>query len=198
MGFERVTTAAWRLLRENCAPASVVVDLTAGNGNDTLFLCQHFKTVFAFDIQTEAIERTKARCAGYVNLTLIQDSHARIDDYIRTPVDAFIFNSGYLPGSESTQTTTTEGTLIALQKAIGLLKPGGWMFLTFYRKQAGGDDEFKAAEAFLHQQKTLRENGRVTYPNDPLAPVLLCFQKGQESGQVTAVDESIDGAVGNA
>ena len=198
MGFERVTTAAWRLLRDTCSPESSVVDLTAGNGNDTLFLCRNFREVVAFDIQAEAIERTKARCTGYPNLTLIHDSHANLDAYIKKPVDAFIFNSGYLPKSDSDLTTTADSTLETLRKALVFLKPGGRLFLTFYRKQTGGEDEFRASEAFLSKQKTLRETGRVTYPNDPLAPVLLVFQKRQESGQVTAVDEGVDGAVSNA
>jgi tRNA A58 N-methylase Trm61 len=44
-------------------PGSVAVDATAGNGNDTLFLAGLVGTsglVLAFDIQPEALEKTRA------------------------------------------------------------------------------------------------------------------------------------------
>jgi len=35
-----------------------VIDMTIGNGYDTLFLCNNAKFVFGFDIQKEAINNT--------------------------------------------------------------------------------------------------------------------------------------------
>src|SRR6187200_825592 len=46
----------------------VVVDATAGNGHDTVFLAQHVLPggrVFAFDLQQEAIEATKSQISKH-------------------------------------------------------------------------------------------------------------------------------------
>jgi len=153
------------------------VDLSAGNGNDTLFCCQHFKTVTAFDIQAQAIERTRIRCKDFDNLNLIHDSHEHLDDYLKEPVDAFIFNSGYLPKSDSSVTTQVASTLIALSKAIAFLKPDGLLVLTFYRKHPGGEEEYTQTKTFLETQKNLSLILRYTYDDDDSAPILLAFKK---------------------
>lgn len=49
---------------------SNVVDMTAGNGHDTLFLAQHAKHVTAIDIQAEAIRSAQERTKEYHNITL--------------------------------------------------------------------------------------------------------------------------------
>lgn len=181
MKFERVTTVAFRVLREHCSSEATVVDLSAGNGNDTLFCCQHFKSVYAFDIQAQAIERTRLKCKDFTNLTLIHDSHEHLDRYVKEPVDAFIFNSGYLPKSDSNMTTQVESTLMALNQSISLLKTNGLLVLTFYRKQPSGEDEYVQAKTFLETQKNLRLILRYTYEDDDSAPILLAFKKCQES-----------------
>ncbi|MDO4198791.1 MAG: class I SAM-dependent methyltransferase [Erysipelotrichaceae bacterium] len=61
---------------------SICVDMTMGNGNDTLFLCRLSKKVYAFDISKKAIENTKKRLKDYDNYELIHDSHSNIDKYI--------------------------------------------------------------------------------------------------------------------
>lgn len=51
------------LLKDRLNKAKIIVDATAGNGNDTLFLAQNALNnaqIYAFDIQKEAIENTKA------------------------------------------------------------------------------------------------------------------------------------------
>ena len=47
------------LLKDRLNEAKIIVDATAGNGNDTLFLAQNALNnaqIYAFDIQKEAIE----------------------------------------------------------------------------------------------------------------------------------------------
>ena len=44
-----------------------VVDMTAGNGNDTLFLARLAKRVLAFDVSEEAIRRSKERTKDFSN-----------------------------------------------------------------------------------------------------------------------------------
>ena len=107
-----------RLLQEVITPASTVIDATAGNGHDTLFLARLAPAgrVYAFDIQAAAIEQTRQRLARHAlawptepaaPVTLIHDSHARLDRHL--PADeavcAAIFNLGYLPGSDKSVIT---------------------------------------------------------------------------------------------
>ena len=57
----RVTDLAWDFLRAVIAPGDIAVDATAGTGQDTVFLCQcvgETGRVFAFDIQTAALQQT--------------------------------------------------------------------------------------------------------------------------------------------
>ena len=79
---------------------SLAVDLTAGNGHDTLFLAERAGQVISIDVQEVAIESTKKRLEEHRanNVELICDSHERIGDYVEIPkVDVFLMNLGYLP-----------------------------------------------------------------------------------------------------
>ena len=58
--MDKVLAFSKKLLKEVIDKNSIVVDATAGNGNDTLFLAKtSAKKVYAFDIQQLAIENTK-------------------------------------------------------------------------------------------------------------------------------------------
>ena len=64
MKLERVLPYSHSLMKKAATTGDFVIDATVGNGNDTLFLAQlvgESGKVFGFDIQEEAIERTKAR-----------------------------------------------------------------------------------------------------------------------------------------
>lgn len=45
----------------------IAVDMTCGNGNDTLFLAQHAGFVYAIDISQEAITKTMQRTNKFNN-----------------------------------------------------------------------------------------------------------------------------------
>ncbi|QHW33276.1 methyltransferase domain-containing protein [Paenibacillus rhizovicinus] len=67
MGFLSVLGMAQRLVKERVAPGGVVIDATCGNGVDTQFLAELVGPrgrVYAFDIQVDALERTRARLAA--------------------------------------------------------------------------------------------------------------------------------------
>ena len=58
------TAVEWShaILTERLRPGDVVVDATAGNGHDTVFLAEHVLPggrVFAFDVQEEAVAATQ-------------------------------------------------------------------------------------------------------------------------------------------
>jgi tRNA G37 N-methylase Trm5 len=139
------------LLKEIIKKDDLVIDMTAGNGNDTLFLAQCSNHVLAFDILKEAIDQTRKRLDdhGIHHVTLIQDSHEYIRKYLKIAPKAFIFNLGYLPGFDKTLTTMTQSTLMALKESIELLKEEGLIVITLYPGHQEGQKEALAIESYL-------------------------------------------------
>lgn len=129
----------------------VVVDATLGNGNDTLFLAHEVGItgkVFGFDIQSEAIEKTKQRLSdqGFLErATLFQAGHEQWEAYIpqehKHQIRAVMFNLGYLPHGDQTIITRPETTLPALQHACEWLAPGGVITVALYTGHEGGQEE---------------------------------------------------------
>ena len=92
------------------------VDFTMGNGHDTKSLIECCKEVYSFDIQEEALKRTKELVGDQAHL--IRDSHENFDHYVDT-FDIGIFNLGYLPEGDHNITTTldvTQRTLATVYK----------------------------------------------------------------------------------
>lgn len=69
-----------------------VVDMTMGNGFDTLFLCGLSKKVYSFDINKQAIINTQERVKDYDNVSLILDNHINVDKYVNHKVKLFLLN----------------------------------------------------------------------------------------------------------
>lgn len=135
--------------------ASCVVDATAGNGHDTLFICRNTAPdcrIWAFDIQAAAIQSaTELICrhgfAGKVRW--IQDDHARIRDYVDVPIDVAVFNLGYLPGHDHSLTTTSQSLRLALTGLLDQLRSGGRLSLVAYPGHGPGQAEVDFIEAYL-------------------------------------------------
>ncbi|CAH1190100.1 hypothetical protein PAECIP111893_00175 [Paenibacillus plantiphilus] len=94
MGFLSVLSMAHKLIVERVSPGDTVVDATCGNGVDTRFLAELVGargTVYAFDIQAQALQRTSERLAPLAAagklplLHLVQDSHAAMAAYVAMP-----------------------------------------------------------------------------------------------------------------
>ena len=82
----------------------------------------------------------------------------------------FIFNLGYLPNSEETITTKAEETLLAFQKAYGLLREKGYIAITFYFGQEGGYDEYYKVMDYIKEKRLpIMETYRQDKRNSPLA-----------------------------
>lgn len=136
-------------------PGQTVIDATAGNGNDTLFLARKVGIngkVYAFDIQNQAIEKTREvledkHCLERVSL--IQDSHENLREYIKEPINGIIFNLGYLPGGDKSITTAAASTIRCLEQSIDILTSGGVLAIVVYPGHSGGDREAAEVEAFL-------------------------------------------------
>lgn len=125
-----------------------------GNGHDTLFLSRALPggQVWAFDIQPAALKATQAlldnNSAGG-NVRLILDSHSNLDRYIQTPLDAGVFNLGYLPWADKAITTRRETTLEAVDKALPLLRVGGVLVIVIYPGHEEGRLEGEALQQKL-------------------------------------------------
>ena len=129
---------------------SRVIDATMGNGHDTQWLCEltgETGKVYAFDIQPEAVERTRARLeeAGLADRAeLFCAGHETMAEHVREPVDAVLFNLGWLPGAEHGVTTRTETTLRAADAALTLLKEDAVMTICVYPGHEEGTRELRA------------------------------------------------------
>ncbi|MBE6678683.1 MAG: rRNA methyltransferase [Ruminococcaceae bacterium] len=126
------------MLTKHIKEGSAVADFTMGNGNDTLWLSNQVGVtgkVFAFDIQEAALANTKSlleKEGCFENYTLIRESHHLLKEYIDCPLDAGIFNLGFLPGGDKALTTLRSTTLPAIEAAISLIKPGGCLMIAIY------------------------------------------------------------------
>lgn len=143
--IKKTTELTKHLIKPYLNKDSISVDMTIGNGNDTLFLALNSKKVYGFDIQQIAIEKTirLLKEHGLNNYQLICDSHSEIDKYLDEEIDVFIFNFGYLPKADKRITTTAETSLSALKKALNLVKMDGLMCMTLYYGHKNGEIERK-------------------------------------------------------
>jgi predicted methyltransferase len=156
-----LTRLAHTIIGRHLTTGDIAVDLTAGNGFDTLFLAQCVAPsgkVFAFDIQDQAIVSTRNRLAlnGLTQcLSLQQASHAQWPDLIpleeQNRIQAIVMNLGYLPGADESITTKQSSTLLALQHACRLLKQGGIISVLVYTGHPGGLEEADAVANLLHR-----------------------------------------------
>lgn len=178
----KATTMAHNLIKSVVTDGDLVVDATLGNGNDTIFLSGLTPNgkVYAFDIQDEAVVKFKKMIAdeNINNVEVINDGHENIDRYVHDKVKVIMFNLGYLPGADKSITTKKETTLIALEKSLELLMPGGLMTVAAY---IGHDEGAKEAEAVLDLIKSLDSKKysvmQISFLNRNNAPFLVVIEK---------------------
>ena len=162
----RLTDLAHALLAETVGPGDRVIDATAGNGHDTVFLARQVGPggkVLAIDIQPAAVATTQARLAregfGSTCVLAVAD-HAELDQLLpgefRGATSGAVLNLGYLPGADQALTTRPAGTLVALRAALGALRPGGRLVCVAYTGHPGGEEEGAAVAAFA---ETCRKEG---------------------------------------
>ena len=162
---------------------AVLCDFTMGNGYDTEYLCRLSRggKVYAFDIQAQAVNNTRARleAAGFADTAeLIHDSHANAHLYVKEPIDGGMFNLGYLPGGDKSIHTMRESTLPAIRTAVELLKKGCVLVISVYPGHAEGSEEGKLVSEEL--SKLDKKLFCVTYfriINSPDAPFVVAVEK---------------------
>lgn len=155
------TTLAKNFIKEHLSQGDIAIDATMGRGHDTAFLKSIIKDgrLYAFDIQQEALNSTKDRLLKenlYNNVELILDGHENMDKYIKEQnVSCIVFNFGYLPRANHQIATKPQTSVLAIEKALSLLKPKGIISLCVYQ---GGDTGFEEKEAILNFVKSLDYN----------------------------------------
>ncbi len=162
-----------------------VIDATAGNGYDTLFLAEKVGPgghVYAYDIQEEALVKTAERLKEKkldTRVTLIQDGHEKLLHYVTEPVSAVMYNLGYLPGSNRRVTTETASTLASFEQALNLINPGGVITIVLYPGHFKGRREKEAllpvCNSLSLSDYAVLHIKLVNQANDP--PELLVIQK---------------------
>ena len=164
------------------------IDATMGNGHDTLWLCEQVGPqgkVHAFDIQREAVEHTRERLdsAGMLSrATLHCAGHETMVQCVTAPVDAIMFNLGWLPGAAHGVTTRVETTLKAVQAALTLLKPDGLLTICVYPGHHEGKRELQAliewAVSLDPRRFDVMLRCYLNQPNDP--PQLIAVKRNRE------------------
>ncbi|MBE7021392.1 MAG: methyltransferase domain-containing protein [Ruminococcaceae bacterium] len=151
-------------LKKVIKPGDTVIDATCGNGLDTLYLKEltgKEGKVFGFDIQDIALENTKKLLkekGQEENVFLTLCSHSELDKYVCEPVKAVVFNLGYLPKGDHSITTLPETTIVAIEKALQILIPGGIISVMIYH---GGDSGFHERDELIKYLERL-DNKRFT------------------------------------
>lgn len=137
-GFNRsILNMVKKICEEHVNNSDYVVDMTVGNGNDTLFLARISKKVFGFDVQKIAIDNTSNLLEknNVNNYGLINTSHDKIDEVLKKykhKIKLILFNLGYLPCGDKSITTKHETTLSAVKKSIDMISKDGLILIVFY------------------------------------------------------------------
>ena len=145
-GFKRsILNKVKQICENSLKPNDIVIDMTVGNGNDTLFLSKLVSKgfIYGFDIQDIAINNTKKLLNenNITNYKLINDSHEIIDKYINKKISLILFNLGYLPNGNKNITTKKESTIKALSKSINMLNNKGIILIVIYSHKEGKEEE---------------------------------------------------------
>lgn len=156
------------------------VDATVGKGNDTLKLLKAVGEsgfVYGFDIQEEAIEKTKDLIKDYKNFKLFLDSHENIDRI--ESFDLVIYNLGFLPASDKKVTTLRDSTVNSLKKATDKINEAGIIIVVSYLGHENSFEEREGVDEFLKSldQKKFKVEKREFYNQAHNPPIVYLIEK---------------------
>lgn len=148
--------SAHLIWKEHLQPDDLVIDATVGNGHDTLILSKLIPhgTLFALDLQQEALASAKKRCTA-PHIAWHLRCHSSFPETIQENTIALItYNLGYLPGSTKEVITEKKTTLESLKSGLALLKPTGLITCICYTGHPGGKEEADAVLTFCQKLPT--------------------------------------------
>lgn len=194
--LSHIVSWSHQLISEALSEGACAVDLTAGNGYDTLMLARCVGSsgkVLAFDLQAQAIANTAGRLLEVgvqvhhsstpgaslgVGVNLVHGSHADLGLWCTSNPLAIIANLGYLPGGDKEIVTRPDTTLMALNAGAEVLALGGRMAVVVYHTHPGGREDADAVESFFAGLDESSFNVlRMEVQNRSKAPFLLVAEK---------------------
>ncbi len=146
-----------KIMAEVIKNGDTAIDATCGNGKDTLFLAERVGVtgkVYAFDIQETAIRNTYSLLEEkglQDRVVLFREGHEKLDRLVNVPINAAMFNLGYLPGGNHSLTTKAAGVIKALEGIMPLLLPGGLISIVVYPGHPAGEIEKNTLENMLSE-----------------------------------------------
>lgn len=177
------------LVKEMISPyihqGDIVVDLTAGNGNDTLFLAQKVGAmgkVYAFDIQETALENTRKLLADndvLTQVTLIHAGHECFNEHVHEIVQCGMFNLGYLPRGDTKAITKPETTCLALKRVLKQLSIDGMVsIVSYYGHEGGLEEKLELENLLVHLDEKNFDVMTIFYPNrQNFSPIMHFIRK---------------------
>ena len=148
---------------------------------DMILCFSHSSSVYAFDVQQQAVEATLNRLTenGATNATVILDGHEKVANYVEQEIAGAIFNLGYLPGADHSIVTKGNTTIMAIEQLLKQLKVGGIIVLVIYHGHEGGKEE---RDEVLHFVRSLPQKyvhvlryEFINQQNDP--PFIVALEK---------------------
>ena len=150
----QITEWCHHFMENHVKEGDLCIDATAGNGNDTLFLCElvgECGRVLAFDIQKSGGKYEKADFGNIrwkKRADVFLESHTKMQKYAKEEtVDCIVFNFGYLPGGDHQLATKADTSIEAIRQGLRLLKVGGMMSLCIY---SGGTADLRNGMKSCH------------------------------------------------
>jgi 16S rRNA C1402 N4-methylase RsmH len=175
-------------MSDSICTGDIVIDATAGNGHDTLFMAESVGkegVVIAIDKQEGAIQSTKnlllEHDIQHVNCML--GDHAEMDKFLQPfmqRVSCISFNLGYLPGSaDRSIITNAQSTIKALNACLPLLNYRGSISVIAYRGHEHGLEEALAVEDWMRKLPTNEWHVTRTEPinQSASAPIVYFAEK---------------------
>lgn len=187
MSSQKITELVHERLEDVIQQGDRVIDATAGNGFDTLFLAHRVGpegAVLALDIQPQAIAEAEGRLRRYEvaeRIQLFEADHADLLEVMPPgwfgKVRAVVFNLGYLPGADKAVVTRPDSTISALDQSLEVLMPGGVLSIAVYHTHPGGAEELEAIRHWAGLLEGSCFSAQWVEKENPRAPKLLWVQK---------------------
>jgi hypothetical protein len=182
MFLRNAVEACHHILETKLKCGMTVVDATVGNGNDCMFIKDCIGQsghLLGFDLDQRAIEITLKRLndKGFIeNITLFTQSHVEMLAHISVPIDAVVFNLGYLPGLSKDYITQSGSTLEAITQALELIKIGGFVIIVVYPGHPEGAQESRRLQPFISSLNQKKHHVfQLLYPNQVNDPPYLVY-----------------------
>ena len=151
--FNNVNSIFRLIAAEKLKGGEVVVDATAGNGNDIEYMLRligKYGFAYGFDIQETAVENTDKRLKEkFQNYRILHDGHENVDKYVEGDVDFAVFNLGYLPKGDHSLITRAKTTVESIGKLLEMLRNNGCIVVSAYVGHEGGMDEYETVLEYV-------------------------------------------------